>query len=159
MHRSNRTNHLTILAAFLLTASATVAHGQEKKLAATDLPPAVQKTVQQETQGSTVKGFATEREHGKKVYEAETVKDGRTRDLQFAEDGTLNEVEQEVPFDELPAGVKTALKTKAGSANITKVESLTKQGKLVAYEAATLKGSKKGEVQVGPNGERLTHDE
>jgi hypothetical protein len=30
---------------------------------------------------------------------------------------------------------------------------------LVAYEATTLKGTKKGEVQVGPNGEKLTREE
>jgi hypothetical protein len=30
---------------------------------------------------------------------------------------------------------------------------------LVAYEAATLEGAKKGEIQVGPNGEKLAHEE
>jgi hypothetical protein len=55
--------------------------------------------------------------------------------------------------------VQAALTAKAGGAKITKVESLTKHGKLVAYEAATLKGTKKGEIQVGPDGGKLSHEE
>jgi hypothetical protein len=101
----------------------------------------------------------TEREHGKKVYEAEMMADSHSKDIQIAEDGTLNEIEEEVGFDSLPANVRGALTTKAAGAKITKVESLTKQGKLVAYEAATLKGSKKGEIQVGPDGGKLSHEE
>ena len=39
------------------------------------------------------------------------------------------------------------------------MESLTKRNKLVAYEAATMKGTKKGEIQVGPDGGKLSHEE
>jgi len=134
-------------------------HAQEKKIARASLPPAVEKTVQTESAGATIKGFSTEREHGKKVYEVEMISNGHTKDLQIAADGTLNEIEEEVAFDALPANVQAALKQKAGSAAITKVESLTKQHKLVAYEAATLKGTRKGEIQVGPDGGMLAHSE
>ena len=134
-------------------------HAQEHKIARTALPAAVEKTVQANTQGATIKGIATEMEGGKKVFEAETILNGHTRDIQIAADGTLNEIEEEVALDSLPAPVQKALVAKAGTAKITKVEALTKKGKLVAYEAATLKGAKKGEVQVGPNGETLKHDE
>ena len=133
-----------------LTLTAATAFAQEKKIQRSELPPAVEKTVQQQSQGATIKGFSTEREHGKKVYEAEMMVDGHSKDIQIATDGTLNEIEEEVAFDSLPANVKSALTARAGSAKITKVESLTKQGKLVAYEAATLNGTKKGEIQVRP---------
>lgn len=132
---------------------------QEKKIERSALPAAVQKTVDQETKGATVKGFSTERENGKKVYEAETVVNGHTRDIQIAEDGTLTEVEEGVALDSLSADVKKGLEAKAAGAKITKVESLTKNGRLVAYEAATLRGSKRGEVQVGPDGASLAHSE
>ncbi len=135
------------------------AFAQEKKIERSALPAPVAKTVDQETKGSVIKGFATEREHGKKVYEAETVVDGHTRDLQIAEDGSLKEIEEEVSFDSLPDGVKKGLTGKAAGAKITKVESLTKGGQLVAYEAATLRGARKGEVQVGPEGAALKHAE
>jgi len=68
-------------------------------------------------------------------------------------------VEEEVAFDSLPAKVQSALTAKAAGAKITKVESLTKQDKLVAYEAVILKGTKKKEIQVGPDGEKLAHEE
>lgn len=156
-------NHVLLFAAAIaiLPLSIPYAHSQEKKVERSTLPAAVEKTVVAQSQGATIKGFSTERENGKKVYEAEMIFNGHTKDIQIAEDGTLNEIEEEVALDALPADVQTALNAKAKltGATITKVESLTKQGKLVAYEAATLKGTKKGEIQVGPDGKKLAHAE
>jgi hypothetical protein len=42
---------------------------------------------------------------------------------------------------------------------ITKVESVTKKGTIVSYEAIVKKGSKVHEVAVGPNGEKLAHED
>ncbi len=144
------------ISVMLLTIGASA---QEKKVERSELPPAVAKTVGQVATGATIRGFSTEVENEKRVYEAELVVDGHTRDVEIASDGTVNEVEEEVSFDSLPDGVKSALSERAGAAKIVKVESLTKHDKLVVYEAATLRGTKKGEVQVGPNGERLAHEE
>lgn len=152
-------NRTTPIALSLVLLGSLSISAQEKKIARAALPAAVEKSLQTNLAGATVKGFSTESEAGKKVYEAETVLNGHTRDLQFAVDGTLNEIEEEVAFDSLPAPVQKALTAKAGTAKITKVEKLTKKDKLVAYEAATLKGTKKGEVQVGPGGETLKHGE
>lgn len=132
---------------------------QEKKIDRSALPPAVEKTVQTQSQGATVKGFTTEVENGKRAYEAEMMVNGHSKDIEIAPDGTLNEIEEQVAFDSLPAKVQTSLTAKAKGAKITKVESLMKKDKLVAYEAATLKGSKRGEIQVGPDGQRLSHEE
>jgi hypothetical protein len=145
--------------ALALTVSVVTVRAQEKKLRRAELPAAVRATIDRETKGATIKGFATEREGGKKVYEAETMVSGHSRDLQVAEDGTLNEIEEEVAFERLPDAVKAGLQAKAAGATIAKVESLTKGGRLVAYEATTRKGAKKGEVQVGPSGETLAHAE
>jgi uncharacterized membrane protein YkoI len=146
-----------VAAAFLASTLTTMA--AEKKIDASALPPAIQNTVKEQSKGATIKGYSTERENGKTVYEAEMMVDGHSKDIQIAEDGTLNEVEEEVPFATLPAKVQEALTAKAGAAKITKVESLKKLDKLVAYEAATLKGTKKGEIQVGPDGGKLSHEE
>jgi hypothetical protein len=151
-------NRPASLAAVLL-ASTLSTFAQEKKIDPSTLPSAVQKTVQEQSKGATIKGYATEREHGKTVYEVEMMVDGHSKDIQIAEDGMLNEVEEEVAFASLPVNVQAALTAKAGGAKITKVESLTKHNKLVAYEAATLKGAKKGEIQVGPDGGKLSHEE
>jgi uncharacterized membrane protein YkoI len=131
----------------------------EEKIKRSALPPAVEKAVQAETQGATIKGFAQEREQGKTFYEAETVVNGHTRDVLFAGDGTIAEIEEEVAFDSLPANVQAGLTQKAAGGKITKVESLTKKGKLVAYEGQVKKGSKSSEIQVGPDGKNLTHEE
>ena len=39
------------------------------------------------------------------------------------------------------------------------IESITKRSRLVAYEAKVLTGTKKTEVQVGPDGKPLDHEE
>ena len=153
---------MTIPSAAFVAASAfvlTVSASAEKKIDRSALPPAVEKTVQAQSQGSTIKGFSIERENGQTQYEVEMISSGRSKDIAIAKDGTLLEVEEEVTFDSLPADAQKALTAKAAGAKITKVESLTKKNKLVAYEAATLNGSKKGEIQVGPHGEKLSHEE
>jgi hypothetical protein len=153
------TRNLRPITAVVCIAIAIPSIAQEKKIARSSLPAAVEKTVQEQSKGATIKGFSTEVENGKRVYEAEMVVDGHTKDVEIAADGTLNEIEEEISFDSLPANVKAGLTTKAAGAKITKVETLTKKGKLVAYEAATLRGTKKGEIQVGPDGQPLKHEE
>jgi hypothetical protein len=58
------------LAAGLL--ASTTAHAEEKRIRREDLPPAVEKTVAEQSQRATIKGFSKEVEHGKTYYEAET---------------------------------------------------------------------------------------
>jgi hypothetical protein len=138
----------------------TAAGAQERKIMRSELPPAVAATVDRETKGATIKGFTTEREHGRTMYEAETVVNGRTRDIEIAQNGQVNEVEEELDMASLPATVQEALSAKAaGGGRIAKVESLTKDGKLVAYEAAMVKNGRLSEFQVGPNGGALAHEE
>ncbi|MGO4209731.1 hypothetical protein AB4Y89_20975 [Terriglobus sp. 2YAB30_2] len=149
---------LTLLAAATLTTTITAA-AQEKKITKDQLPAAVLATIDRETSGAIIKGYATEREHGKLFYEVETVVNGHTRDLQIAPDGTLTEVEEEVVLESLSGDVRTGLLARAKGARIVKVESLTKQGTLVAYEAAVEKNGRHSEVQVGPSGKPLTHEE
>jgi hypothetical protein len=154
------TSRVTKLAVVVAAAvSLALTASAEKKIARSALPPAVEKTVQAESQGATINGFVTESENGKTAYEAEMTVNGHSKDLLIAKDGTLLEIEEEVALNSLPAAVQSALTAKAAGAKITKVESLTKKGKLVAYEGATLKGTKAGEIQVGPNGEKLAHEE
>lgn len=147
--------------AFLIAGLATLSlQAQEKKIARQQLPPAVEKAVAaEESKGATVKGFSTEVEKGQKLYEAELTENGHGKDVSMDAQRNVVEVEEEVSLDSLPAAVKDGLRKAAGSSSITKVESLTKKGKLVAYEAAVKNGNKRSEVQVGPDGEKLAHKE
>lgn len=137
----------------------SIAQAQEKKLKRDQLPPAVEKTVATESQGATIKGFATEVENGRRLYEAELTVNGHSKDISMDRTGKIVEVEEEVSMDSLPSTVQDALKKAAGSGTIGMVESLTKNGKLVAYEGHVTTGKKRSEIQVGPNGEKLKRPE
>jgi hypothetical protein len=132
---------------------------QEKHLKKSDLPAAVQRAADQQSQGATVRGYASEMEDGKLQYEVSLTVDGHTKDVAIAPDGTINEIEEQVFLDKLPSPVRDALQKKAAPGRIVKVESLTKRDQLVAYEAQIITGGKKSEIQVGPDGAALTHPE
>lgn len=152
-------NRYAYCAALMFTAVSMAVYAQEKKIEPSALPAKVRKTVQEQSQGATVKGYSTEVEHGKRVYEAEMIINGHTKDIEVGADGAVKEIEEETDFHSLPSGVQAALTAKAAGAKITKVELLTEHGRLIAYEAATLRGTKKGEIQVGPDGGSLAHEE
>ena len=137
----------------------TMALAQEKKIDRKDLPPAVAKTVEAQSQGATIRGFSREKENGKLNYEAELTVNGHSKDILIDPAGAVVEIEEQVPLESLPMAVKAVLQTKAGTGEILKVESLTKHGKLVAYEAVVQNAGKKKEIQVGPDGEQLAHQE
>jgi len=132
---------------------------EKKRLRDEDLPPAVERTVAAQSQGATIKGFSSEVEGGKTLYEVELTMNGHGKDISMDKDGKIVEVEEEVAMDSLPSEVKAGLTKAAGNGTITKLESLTKGGKLVAYEADVKNGSKRSEIQVGPNGNKLAHEE
>jgi len=133
--------------------------GQEKHIKKSDLPPAVQKTTAQQSVGATVRGYTQEMENGRLEYEIEMTVNGRSKDVSIDPTGNVLETEEGVTLGELPQPVRAALQKKAGAAKIEKIESITKQGKLVAYEAHILAGAQKSELQVGPGGEQLDHEE
>ena len=137
----------------------TPSQEKEKKLKRSDLPAAVQKTVDQESQGATIRGYSSETDNGQLVYEVEMRVRGHGRDVLIGADGSVMEIEEEVALDSLPAPVRDGLKQLAGRGRITKVESLTKHGAIVAYEAQVRTGTKRSEVQVGPDGKPLAHPE
>jgi uncharacterized membrane protein YkoI len=147
------------LIAGLAAAGMAAAQDQEKKIKRSDLPAAVEKTVAAESAGATIKGFSQEKENGQIFYEAEMTVNGHTKDVLIDANGAVVEVEEEVALDALSAEVKAGLLAKADKGKITTVETIKKRGKLVAYEAKVSTNGKKSEVQVGPDGKPLDHDE
>jgi hypothetical protein len=73
--------------------------------------------------------------------------------------GVVVEVEEQVALDSLPTAVRDGLQAKAVKGKLIKVESITKHDKLVAYEAKVVTDGRKSEVQVGPDGKPLDHEE
>ncbi|HKS82732.1 MAG TPA: hypothetical protein VJR23_14610 [Candidatus Acidoferrales bacterium] len=148
---------LAIASAMLFVPAA--AQGQEKHIQKSELPAAVQKTAESLSQGATVRGYTKEIEDGKTEYEVEMTVNGHARDVSISPSGEVLEVEDTVEIGALPASVREALQKKAGAGKVRRVESITKHGKIVAYEAHIVNGAKRSEAQVGPNGEKLDHEE
>jgi hypothetical protein len=151
-------NYLAVVAAGVLLFAGN-ASAQEKKINRSDLPPAVEKTVAAQSAGATIRGFSTEKENGQTLYEAEMTVNGHSKDVSMTADGSVVEVEEQVALDSLSPEVKAGLLAKAGKGKILKVESRTKKDKLVAYEAKIETDGKKSEIQVGPDGKPLDHEE
>jgi hypothetical protein len=158
---SVRTMHNFAFALLVITLSGSSlwAQEQERKIKRSELPPAVEKTVVANTQGATVRGFNQEKENGQTYYEAELLVNGHSKDILMDKDGAVVEVEEQVDFASLPAEVQSGLQAKAGSGKLSTVESITKHDKLVAYEAKVTTSGKRSEIQVGPDGKPLDHEE
>jgi len=139
--------------------STTCLYAAEKAVSRAELPAAVQKTAQEQSKGATIRRFVKDNEDGQLEYEMEMVANGHSKDVSIAPDGRLLEVEEQVALSQLPAKVEGSLQGKAGKGVITKVESITKNGKLVAYEAQVRTNGRHSEIQVGPGGETLSHEE
>jgi uncharacterized membrane protein YkoI len=152
-----KTNHkISLLLSLVLVGSASA---QEKKIQRSELPAAVEKTVAEQSKGATIRGFSQETENGQITYEAEMLVNGHTKDVEIDANGAVIVVEEQVDLRAVSPEVKAGLQAKAGKGKIAKIESLTKKGTLVAYEAKVVTDGKKSEVQVGPDGKPLDHEE
>jgi hypothetical protein len=126
--------------------------GADTPMKMENLPPAVQKTVQEQSKGATVLGLSKEVEHGKTFYEVELKVNGHNRDVLIDPSGSIVEVEEAVPLDSVPAAVKGALEKHAGKGKILGVESVAKDNSIIAYEAKIKTAGKTSEVRVTPDG-------
>ncbi len=147
------------LTVVLSCALQSLAEEQEKKIERSSLPPAVEKMVAAQSQRATIRGFSEEIENGQKLYEVKLMVDGHKKNILMDANGTIVEVEEQVAMESLPSVVRDGLQAKAGSGKVIKVESITKNNRLVAYEAKVMTNGKKSEVQVGPDGRPLDHEE
>jgi hypothetical protein len=137
----------------LLAAAAIVVAAAEKTVTMKDLPPAVQKTVQEQTKFGEIKGISSETEHGKTTYEIETIVGGKHRDLAIDSKGVVTEVEDETDIAGIPAAAKATIGKKAVGGRIVLVETVTAGNAIVAYEAEYIdKNGRKREVRVKPDG-------
>ncbi len=153
-----KTNHrICLLVVSLVLVGSTFA--QEKKIKRSELPAAVEKVVVEQSKGATIRGFSEEKENGQTTYEVEMLVNGHSKDVQMDANGAVIEIEEQVDLQAVSAEVRAGLQAKAGKGKITKVESITKKDKLVAYEAQVVTDGKKSEVQVGADGKPLDHEE
>jgi hypothetical protein len=99
---------------------------------------------------ATLKSAAAEKENGKVVWEVESTENGLGRDLLYTPDGTVVEIEEEVPSAQLPAPVTAAVKAQYPAARIVKGEKVTR-GATVTYELQ-LAGAARKSIELTPEG-------
>jgi uncharacterized membrane protein YkoI len=129
------------------------AFGQETKVEFKDLPPAVQTTAKDQSQGATVTGYSKEIEKGKTEYEVQLLVNGKERDVSIDPDGKVIETEEVVAFSSVPKKARDAIKHEAKGAKIEKVE-IVKSDQPTVYEALVRQNGKKHEIRVLENGDK-----
>jgi hypothetical protein len=150
-----RLANVCLAVALVAMVNASIAEERVKK---SDLPAVVQKAADAQSAGATVLGYTKDKEHGHVEYKVQLMVGGHTKDVTIDPQGRVLEVEEQIAADELPASVFHGLSAQASKGKIAKVESLTKHGRIVAYEAQVI-GGKHTEIQVGPDGQKLAHEE
>jgi hypothetical protein len=136
---------------------AGTASAQEKKIKRSDLPPAVEKTVAAQSAGATIRGFSTEKEKGHTLYEVEMTVNGHGKDVSMTADGSIVEVEEQVALDSLSPEVKASRQTGQRQDSENRITHEERQVGRLRGKVET--NGKKTEIQVGPDGKPLDHEE
>jgi uncharacterized membrane protein YkoI len=137
---------------FGLTANSFAQH---KKYKESDMPKAVIETFNKMYPNATVIGYDIENEDGNKFYEIESKEGNISRDLQFNEDGSISEIEEQMNISDLPDKVVSAINTKYPNGTILKAEKVTKNSETL-YETVVKNGKKKHEVRVNSGGDIIS---
>ena len=147
---------------FLLTAGLALsssAYAAEHSVPCNTLPEAVQQHSKSLLEpGTTVKGCVKDVSDGKTTYEMELRTPKGSKDVTFNPQGDLLEIEQQVDPATLPPPVAAAFAKAATGGKLGKVESLTRQGKLISYESRIERGGKHREVAFSPDGASMKAD-
>lgn len=123
----------------------------EKKVRVSDLPPAVQAAIQEQTKGLQEFDVSEEGKNGKILYEVESKTNGMEKSVLIDDAGAIVEAEEEIDPDKLPDAARQAVERTAGGGTIKKVESVTKDG-TTEYEVEVKSAGKKSTYLVKGDG-------
>jgi hypothetical protein len=147
---------------FLMTTALAIsscAYAAEHSVPCSTLPDAVQQRSKALLEnGTTVHGCVKDVSDGKTTYEIELVTRNGSKDVTFSPQGDVLEIEQQVDPASLPPAVAAAFTKAAGGGTLGKVESLTRQGQLIAYESTIVKGGRHRELAFRPDGTAMKAD-
>jgi len=93
----------------------------QEKLDPSKLPPKVSETLKARFPGAMVTQVTKETENNEVVYDIEMTIGGKKHEMDCKEDGTLIDLQNEVPASELPAGAVDAIKKKYPGSTIKEV--------------------------------------
>ena len=149
----DRTLRVSFLIMLILSFTAIVAYGQEKKKKYTpdDLPKEVINAFHKDYPKASIKGVGVEKEHGVLLYEIESYDGSVKRDLLYSPAGKKIESEETIPMSAVPANVKLSLSREYPQGKVQKSE-LVNRDSSVTYEFLVKDGSKTHEVVISPDG-------
>jgi hypothetical protein len=130
----------------------------EKRIAAMNLPAAVQKSVREQSKGAVIVSIAREIKDWKTVYEVAMTVEGKTKDIIIGTNGKVLVTEVAVEMAALPEVVRGTIEKNLGKAKILEVLSVTEGDSLACYEARLKDGKKLSELKVSPVGVLLPPD-
>ncbi len=137
----------------------------EQEVSIDQVPAAVKATILKEAEGGRIKEVERETKHGRTIYEAEIIIDGKEVEIKVALDGTLLKKEAEdeegddedededeaLPVEQVPAAARDALLELSGKAEIMKFERESEHG-VVLYQAEWMTDGRKHEATVTAEG-------
>ena len=142
-----------LLTIFVLCGSSVAQEKKGKRLQLKDLPAGVQKTVEDNLKGGQIKTIGKEKEDGIEQYEVESLLNGKSLDFNVDTKGNLLVVEEASTIDAIPGPAKASILKKVADGRLRTVETFTKPGQPMMYEAAyTDKKGKHHEVLVKADG-------
>ena len=128
---------------------------QEKKISEKDVPAAVLNSFHKAYPKAEIKGLSTEKEHGKKYFEIESMDGMVRRDLLFTPAGKIAEIEETIPASELPEGAMQSIEKKIPGAKVDRAEKVT-SGSKVTYELSVTGKNGKYGVVLNKDGKIMT---
>jgi hypothetical protein len=153
MNRSTRWTTAASTVAFLLAVG--LAAGEEETISVKQLPRAVIKTLKAKFPNAEIKKATEEEEDDETLYEVSLEYKGRSLDVTFEADGTIEAIEKRLTADELPAAVRKSLAARYPGAKIEKAEAITEgEDGEVRYEVVI-----KAEVVFTANGKVVKAEE
>jgi hypothetical protein len=142
--------------ALLVLAAAVVA--DEEKVPLDKAPKAVLDAVKAKYAGAKLLGAEKEKEDGKTVYEIQIKYKDHTIDVIVTPEGKIMLAEKLITEQEVPEIVARAFKKKYAKATVKKIEEISKDDKVTAYEYLIEIDKKKMEVKFDPAGKFLEEE-
>lgn len=137
------------LLALLLGAGAGSAMAQRSD----SLPPVIATAFHAAYPNATILNVSREPQDGKIVYEIESRDGSMRRDLLYALDGQVIEIEEMLPADSVPAAVRAALERDVKGATLVSAERVTR-GDVVLYEVQARRNGRTQALTYDPAGVR-----
>ena len=154
---------VAIVTGFVFASVARSEDNKEEKVAVDKIPKKVMEVINKRFPDAKITSAEKETENGKVVYDIELTHKGRKYEMDIKEDGTILEIENEIPAKNLPEAVAKALEAKYPKSTIKEAMEVNKvkgkDEKLDHYEVTLETAEKKSiEVTVSLDGKEIKEE-